>query len=168
MGGDDLFTIGVEEEFLIVDPETRALRPRAGRIVAPARRTAGGNVESELQRTQIETGTGVSTTLAGVRRELVRLRREVAAAAEAAGSVIAATGTHPFSDWNVSEITPKTAYLRLEHDYQQLTREMVVSAPAAGPRAIGSHGGRRGPDRLRDHVGSVGTACPIPHPRHST
>ena len=60
----DLFTIGVEEEFLVVDPESRALRPRAGRIIAPARRTAGGHVESELQRTQVETGTGVGETLA--------------------------------------------------------------------------------------------------------
>ena len=122
----DLFTIGVEEEFLVVDPESRALRPRAGRIIAPARRTAGGHVEAELQRSQVETGTRVCKTLAGVRRELVRLRREVAAAAEAAGSVIAASGTHPFSDWRDVEMTPKAAYLQLEEDYQQLAHETVV------------------------------------------
>lgn len=124
--GSDLFTIGVEEEFFVVDPETRGLRSRADRIVEPAREKVGDHVEPELQRSQVETGTGVCSTLGDVRRELVRLRHEVSAAAQATGSLIAAAGTHPFSDWSDGGITPKKAYLRLERNYQQLAREALV------------------------------------------
>jgi carboxylate-amine ligase len=120
------FTIGVEEEFLIIDPETRALCPQAARILPRAQEAAGDHVEPEFQLSQLETGTAVCRTLEEVRRQLVQLRRDVASAAGSAGKLIAAAGTHPFSDWRTGEITPKAAYLMLERDYQQLAREQIV------------------------------------------
>jgi len=117
-----MFTIGVEEEFHLVDPETREIAPEADRVLS----NSGDEVEEELQQSQVETGTAVCQTLEEVRAELVRLRRRAGEAAAAAGKVIAATGTHPFSDWRGTEVFHKDAYLRLEEEYQQLTREQVL------------------------------------------
>lgn len=89
-------------------------------------RYAGEEVEAELQQSQVETGTCVCETLADVRRDLTRLRREAAAAAGKVGKRIAAAGTHPFSDWRETQVYNKDAYIRLERDYQQLTREQVL------------------------------------------
>ncbi|MDP9072396.1 MAG: carboxylate-amine ligase [Actinomycetota bacterium] len=123
----DAFTIGVEEEFFIVDQETRALRPRLEPILARARGALGDAVQPELQLIQVETGTPVCRSLAEVRRELARLRHQVMAAAVAEGTRICASGTHPFSHWNEGHaITPKPAYVALERDYQQLAREQLV------------------------------------------
>ncbi len=87
---------------------------------------AGDELEAELQQSQVETGTGVCETLADVRKDLIRLRREASAAAEKVGKRIAASGTHPFSDWRGTHVFQKDAYIRLEEDYQQLTREQVL------------------------------------------
>lgn len=120
------FSIGVEEEFQIVDPETRELRPRAGKLVPRAREAVGDDVTNELFLSQIEIGTPVCRTLADVRAELVRLRRAVIEAARRDGCRIAAAGTHPFSHWAGQVLTPKSRYYELAHDFQQLTREQII------------------------------------------
>lgn len=84
-------------------------------------------MEAELQQSQVETGTAVCETLDDVRKDLIRLRREAAAAAGKVGKRIAACGTHPFSDWHGTGVFQEDAYIRLEEDYQQLTREQVLS-----------------------------------------
>ena len=119
------FTIGVEEEFLIVDADTGALRPRAELILPPAREALGDDVQPELHQSQLETATPVCPSLPEVRRELVRLRKELMAAAEQHGSRIAAAATHAFSSWQDDPgITPK--YRKLEVDYRQLAREQII------------------------------------------
>ena len=123
--GED-FTIGVEEEYQIVDVDTRGLRPRALRILPGARAAVGDQVTPELYLSQIEIGTPVCKTLAEVRAELTRLRREVNAAAEQEGSRIAAAGTHPFSHWEDQEITPRRRYAGIAEEYEQLAREHLI------------------------------------------
>ena len=120
------FTIGVEEEYQIVNPETRELRPRATRLVSKAQADLGDEVTNEFFLSQIEIGTPVCRTLAEVRAELIRLRRGVVAAAERDGSLIAAAGTHPFSHWEGQPITPKPRYQELRDDFQQLAREQII------------------------------------------
>ncbi len=123
---DHDLTIGVEEEYQIVNPTTRALRPRAGRILPRAKREVGDEVSGELFLSQIEVGTPICRTLAEVRAELVRLRGGLIAAARREGSRIAAAGTHPFSSWQDQSITPKPRYLGIAEDYQQLAREQII------------------------------------------
>lgn len=120
------FTIGVEEEYQIVDPESRALRPRVGRVLPRAKREVGDEVTNELFLSQIEIGTPVCKTLRDVRAELIRLRKAVIEAARAGGLRIAATGTHPFSHWADQSLTPKARYRDLADDFQQLTREQII------------------------------------------
>lgn len=120
------FTIGVEEEYQIIHPETRELRQRAGRILPEAQRRVGDEVSNELFLSQIEIGTPICHTLADVRAELVRLRRAVVAAAGRDGSRIAAAGTHPFSHWGDQALTPKPRYFGIAEDFQQLAREQII------------------------------------------
>ncbi len=123
----DDFTIGVEEEFFLVDLESRRLRPAAGDVVPGAVPTGNGEVGPELQLCQVETGTGICRTLDDVADEAGRLRRAVADAARATGCAIASSGTHPLGfDDEASRVTPKPAYLRLEREYRLVTHEQLV------------------------------------------
>ena len=127
----DDFTIGVEEEFFLVDMASRRMNPVAAAVL-PGARTAvgddpgGGAVEPELQQCQIETGTGVCRTLDEVSDELGRLRGAVSAAARETGCAIASSGTFPLGFDEGSQVTPKAAYLRLERDYRLVTHEQLV------------------------------------------
>ena len=124
--GIDTFTLGVEEEYQIVDAATRALAPREAHVLPIAAETLGDEVQPELQSSMIEIGTPVCKTLADVRRELVRARRGVIDAARRDGLRIAAAGTHPFSAWSDQSITPKERYRTLAADFGQLARETVI------------------------------------------
>ncbi len=120
------FTVGVEEEYQIIHAGTRELRSRGASILRDARDAVGNEVQAELYLSQIEIGTPICKTLEEVRAELVRLRGEVIAAAERDGARIAAAGTHPFSHWEDQQLTPKTRYVGIEQDYQQLAREQLI------------------------------------------
>lgn len=120
------FTIGVEEEYQIIDPTTRELRSRQQQILPIAKKTLGEEVQPELQLSQIETGTPVCRNLSEVRAQLVRLRRELIAAAAKDGNHIAAAATHPFSEWKEQQIAPKERYQALLQDYQQIAREAMT------------------------------------------
>jgi len=120
------YTIGVEEEFQIVDPNTRHLRQRAARILPGAREAAGDDVTNELYLSQIEIGTPVCESLGEVRAELIRLRRAVIEAAARDGCRIASGGTHPFSRWEDQTITPKERYGTILEEFQQIAREQII------------------------------------------
>lgn len=125
MPSDDL-TIGVEEEFFIVDAATRELRPRAERILASARERLDGQVELEINLAQIETATPVCSGLEELAGQLHRLRRGLHEAAAAHESEIAPIGTHPFSDWLGQQIAPKDRYQKLEADMRRIAWEQVI------------------------------------------
>lgn len=120
------FTIGVEEEYQIINPQTRELQQRAERILPAAEEAVGDRVTPELYLSQIEIGTAICQTLSELRAELLRLRREVIAAAESKGNRIAAAGTHPFSHWKEQALTPKPRYVGIAQEYQQLAREQLI------------------------------------------
>ncbi|CAN5728321.1 hypothetical protein BH18ACT15_BH18ACT15_03880 [soil metagenome] len=119
------FSIGVEEEYQIIDSDSRALVSRIESVLPKARVRGEGDAEPELYQSQIEVGTPICRTLADVRAEVSRLRRNVVAAAKEDECVVAAGGTHPFSHWQEQKVTRKERYRRLRDEYQQLAREQV-------------------------------------------
>jgi carboxylate-amine ligase len=126
MAGD--FTVGVEEEFCIVDLATGALRPVADDVLPLAKEKLGGQVEAELNRSQIETGSAVCTTLAELRADLERLRRLLREAAAEAGCSVLSTGTHPTASPEDSGVNQgKERYRRLEQEFQAVAREQLVN-----------------------------------------
>ena len=126
MARPDVLSLGVEEEYQIVDPVTRELRARSQGVLDQAGPAVADQVEPELYRSQVEANTPVCQTLAEVRAALARLRRELGAAAERDGGRIAAAGTHPFSSWEDQLVFPKTRYHNLAEDYRQVFREQVA------------------------------------------
>jgi len=118
-------TLGVEEEFLVVDAATGALRPEGAAALPAARDRLGDDVHAELHPSQIEITTPVAGTLGEIRAELRRMRGELAATLDERGDRLAATGTHPFSPWTADPaINPQ--YEVLETQYQQIAREQLI------------------------------------------
>ncbi|WP_420148125.1 carboxylate-amine ligase [Spirosoma sp.] len=122
----EAFTIGVEEEYQIIHPQTRQLRSRAKAVLAKARQNLGDQVTQEMYLSQIEVGTSICHTLQQVRLELQVLRGQVINAAHKSESLLVAAGTHPFSHWQDQQLTPTERYRGLETDFQQLTREQLI------------------------------------------
>jgi carboxylate-amine ligase len=123
----EALTLGVEEEFLVVDRATRALVPRAHELLPRAQDAVGDDVSPELNLCQIEIDTPVCATLDEVRHHLGRLRSGLTAAGEPLGIAVAATATHPFSSWRSQRIDPRNdRYSRLDEAYQLIAREQVI------------------------------------------
>ena len=120
------WTLGVEEEYQIVDPGTRQLRPREAEILPKAEARLGEQVTTEFHQSQIEIATPVCATLAEARAQLKRSRRAVIEAAGRDGARIAAAGTHPFSRSRAQPVTDKPRYRDMADEYQALAEELVI------------------------------------------
>jgi carboxylate-amine ligase len=119
-------TIGVEEEYQIIDPQTRELRSYITEILAEGQMLLREQVKPELHQSIVEIGTTVCHTPAEVRAELVRLRGTIMELADKNGLKIAAAGTHPFSSWVTQEITPLERYLGVQQDMQDLAKQLLI------------------------------------------
>ena len=118
-------TIGIEEEYQIIDPVTRELRSYITEILKEDS-VVLGEVKPELHQSMVEIGTKVCHTPADVRAELVRLRRVVMDLAGKNGLRIAAAGSHPFSSWMTQEITPLERYIGVKEDLQDLAQRLLI------------------------------------------
>jgi carboxylate-amine ligase len=119
-------TIGIEEEYQIVDPLTRELRPFITEMLEEGKPVLHEQVKPEMHQAMVEIGSNVCQTPAELRRELVRLRRTVMEVAAKGGLKIVAAGTHPFSSWLTQEITPKERYIGVKEDMQELAQRMLI------------------------------------------
>ena len=126
MAKPDGLTLGVEEEYQIISPETRELQPRALPVLRRAHAAVGEEVQPELRLSQIEIASPVCQSLAEAREQITHLRREVITAAEKDGDVIGAAGTHPFSPPEAQPVTPKARYRSIAADFGALARELVI------------------------------------------
>ncbi len=130
MNETEEFTIGVEEEYQIIEPKTRELCGKAEQIIGYVRDNLKPEnkdvIQPEMYRSQVEIATVICQSLSQVRQELTRCRQAVIEAAEVSGKAISAAGTHPFSDWREQEITQKPRYQNLEAEFKQLIRELVI------------------------------------------
>ena len=121
------FTIGVEEEYLLVDKETRGLvidPPET--LMSEAEEKCGAQVTTELLRSQIEVGTRVCKNIQEAHEDLARLRRNVIEVANNHGLAPIAASTHPFSEWRDQKHTEKDRYDQLTHEMQGAARRLVI------------------------------------------
>ena len=119
------FTIGVEEEFQIVDPITGELRSHVSELVA-ATAHLDEQVKPELHQSIVEIGTKICADVEELRSEMQRTRQELVSAAERVNLAVAAAGTHPFSNWLDQVITPGTRYEKIVEELQQLARSLLI------------------------------------------
>jgi carboxylate-amine ligase len=120
-------TLGLEEEYLLVDPETRDLvaAPPEG-FMARCQERLGDRVTHELMQAQVEVGTPVCADIAAARRELRALRASVAEVARQFGMATVAASTHPFASWRAQRKVEKERYIGLARDMQALAERLVT------------------------------------------
>ena len=118
-------TVGIEEEYQIIDPVTRDLTPGFDALVTSDHAILA-EVKAELHQCQVEIGTQPCATIADLRKDLTNLRRLVIQAAGQHGLTIAAAGTHPFSNWMNQEMTPKERYLGVKAELQDLAHRLLI------------------------------------------
>ena len=121
------FTLGIEEEYLLVDKETRSLvidPPKS--LLSECKELLGHQVTNELLRSQIEIGTKVCNNIQEAREDLAKLRKHVIKVTARHGIAPIACSTHPFSRWSEQELTPKDRYELLTTEMQAVARRMVI------------------------------------------
>ena len=121
------FTLGVEEEYLLVDKETRGLAidpPKT--LLSECEEILGGQVTTELLRSQIEVGTKVCRNITEVREDLGKLRRTIIDVAGRHGLAPIASSTHPFSRWAEQKHTRKERYDSLTTEMQGAARRLLI------------------------------------------
>ena len=118
-------TVGIEEEYQIIDPVTRDLTPGFDALMSSDWAVLA-DAKAELHQCQVEIGTKVCTSIAELRTELIKLRGLVIKAAAQHGLTIASAGTHPFSNWMNQEMTPKERYLGVKAELQDLAHRLLI------------------------------------------
>lgn len=125
--GEPSFTIGVEEEYLLVDPASRNLASDPpDSFMAECERLFEGHARPEFLRSQIEIGTSVCRNVKQARQELARLRGAVAEVAVGHGLAPIAASTHPFANWAEQRHTDKERYNILARDMQTTARRLLI------------------------------------------
>ena len=120
------FTIGIEEEYLLVDRETRALAAAPEALMDACREELADQVSPEFLQCQIEVGTTVCRDVAEARDDLKRLRACVARQAKAHGLAPIAVSCHPFADWKQQTHTDKARYNQLHEALAGVARRMLI------------------------------------------
>lgn len=120
------FSLGIEEEYLLVDEQTCDLAAAPDEMMVECARKAGGQVSPEFLQCQIEVGTAVCRSIGQARSELGRLRTMVRDTAKKYGLAPIAVSTHPFAEWNKQHFTDKQRYRQLERDLAGVARRMLI------------------------------------------
>ncbi len=122
-----LFSIGIEEEFQIVDPPSGDLRAHIQELMQHAgQHTLGEQIKPEMLQSMVETISRICLNIDEARAEVYKLRRTISDLANRAGLAIVASGTHPFSHWQSQLITPNERYKMLEEDLQDVVRSILI------------------------------------------
>ncbi|MGO4213151.1 carboxylate-amine ligase [Terriglobus sp. 2YAB30_2] len=121
------FTLGIEEEYQTVDPESRDLRSHiATEMLAKGKLRLEERVKAEMHQSVVEVGTRVCGNIEAAREDLYDLRRNMIRLAEEHGLLLVAGATHPFADWRVQEIYPDDRYKRVVEDLQLVARANLI------------------------------------------
>jgi glutamate---cysteine ligase / carboxylate-amine ligase len=123
---DHVFTLGVEEEFQIIDPETRELRSHIQQILADGKMLLKEHLKAEMHQSVVELDTDVCGDAACARQQVIELRSQLAGLAGSEGLKIASAGTHPFSHWMDQLITIDERYMTIVNDMQQIARANLI------------------------------------------
>ena len=121
------FTLGIEEEYQTIDPETLDLRSHINtELIAQGKMQLKEKVKAEMHQSVIEVGTGICRTIAEARADVTDLRRRTIGLARDHGLLLAAGATHPFADWRVQDIYPDERYLQVVEDMQLVARSNLI------------------------------------------
>ncbi|HPW61168.1 MAG TPA: carboxylate-amine ligase [Cyclobacteriaceae bacterium] len=120
------FTLGVEEEYMVIDPQTRELTSHDQKIVELASNIIKDSVKAEMHQAVVEVGTGICKDVDQAYKEIKDLRKIVSEVAGSLGLKIGAAGTHPFSHWSKQLITPNPRYDEIVQEMQEAARSNLI------------------------------------------
>ena len=120
------FTIGIEEEYQILDPETGELTSYIQEFLEQGRLVLQDQIQPEMLQSQVEVGSKICSSIKEAREELARLRGSIVKVAEANGLRVAAASTHPYSSWMEQEITDVERYNRHAQEMAEVARRMLI------------------------------------------
>ena len=122
----DQFTLGIEEEFQIVDPNTRELRSHVSEFLEEGKMILGEQIKPEMIQSMIEVGTGICKNIQEARADITRLRSIISALAAKTNLRIVAASTHPFSHWQDPKIFDDERYNLLVQELQNVARSLLI------------------------------------------
>jgi carboxylate-amine ligase len=120
------FTIGIEEEYQVIDPESGELTSYVQEFLEQGRVELGDQIKPELLQSQVEVGSRICQNIGEARAEVIRLRTEICELAESNGLCVAAASTHPFSSWKTQEITDADRYADHIERMAEVARRMLI------------------------------------------
>ena len=122
----DQFTLGIEEEFQIVDPRTRELRSHVVEILAEGVTLLGEQIKPEMIQSMVEAGTGICRNIQEARDDITNLRSVISSLARKNGLAIIAASTHPISRWQDQKIFDDERYELLVQELQTVARSLLI------------------------------------------
>jgi len=123
---DHQFTLGIEEEFQIVDPHTRELRSHVSAILEEGKTLLGEQIKPEIIQSMIEVGTGICKNITEARGDITNLRSVLSGLVRKQGLEIVAAGTHPFSHWQDQKIFDNSRYELIVEENQMIARSLLT------------------------------------------
>src|ERR1700754_934644 len=120
------FTIGVEEEYMVIDPVTRELKSHEQKIVTEGQKVIRDKVKAEMHQAVVEVGTDVCRDVHEARKDVATLRKTISQIAQSLGFRVGASGTHPFSHWESQLITDHIRYNEIVNELQEAARSNLI------------------------------------------
>ena len=121
-----VFTLGVEEEYQIIDPVTRDLRSHLSKIVDGAKIILNEQVKAEMHQSVVEVGTNICKSVAEAKAEIKFLRSKIVELADKQELIVGGAGTHPFSKWQDQPITDDPRYHDIVNELQDAARSNLI------------------------------------------
>ena len=120
------FTIGIEEEYMVIDPQTRELKSHQQRIVQEGQKIFKDKVKAEMHQAVVEVGTDICVDIASAHKDIGNMRKTIAGIAGEMGLWVGASGTHPFSHWEKQLITDHARYNEIVNELQEAARSNLI------------------------------------------
>ncbi|QGW28585.1 carboxylate-amine ligase [Phnomibacter ginsenosidimutans] len=120
------FTLGIEEEYMVIDPVTKELKSHDQRIVTEGQKVIRDKVKAEMHQAVVEVGTDICQNIEEAYKDISTLRRTIKTIAGELDLSVAASGTHPFSSWQMQLITEHARYSQLIDELQDAARSNLI------------------------------------------
>ncbi|WP_336518618.1 carboxylate-amine ligase [Pollutibacter soli] len=120
------FTIGVEEEYMVIDPTTRELKSHEQKIVTEGQKIIKDKVKAEMHQAVVEVGTDICQNIEEAYKDVATLRQTISKVAGDLGLWMGAAGTHPFSHWESQLITDHARYAEIVNEMQEAARSNLI------------------------------------------
>ena len=122
----ETFTIGIEEEYMVIDPGSKELVSHEQKIVAEGQKIIHEKVKAEMHQAVVEVGTDICSSVEEARKDIYNLRKTIHEIANSLGYGVGAAGTHPFSTWRKQLITDNIRYKEIVNEMQDAARSNLI------------------------------------------